>query len=164
MTRKVWSGPDPGGTHIIWHGPEPNAKWRARAIKEAEDMIKSDLACAEDLISHDVWDEHPDERPRIMMWGEEGDTSFHAEFLPVEKGPNSECQKCGGSGFYHYDNNHATFCDECCNHEEGWWQLPEEGYGDSSGMWNCKRGCGKVVKEKPVEKRRMAPGKKEEGR
>lgn len=161
MTRKVWSGPDPQGTYISWHGPEPNAKWRARAIKEAEDMIKGDLACAEDLIFHDVWDKHPDERPRIVMWGENGDHAFHAEFLPEGKGPNSECHKCGGSGFYHYDNNHETFCEACCAHAEGWWQLDKENYGEDSGMWCCKRGCGTSVKEKPVEKCRTAPG--EEG-
>ena len=144
---------------IMWHGPEPNEEWRARAIKEGEDMIEGDLARAEDLIFHDVWDETPDERPRIVMWGEEGDVSFHAEFLP--KGTkNSECQKCGGSGHYHYDNNQATFCDECCTHDDGWWELSEEGYGEKG--FCCKRGCGTVVQEKPVEKCRTAPGEKED--
>ncbi len=145
---------------IIWHGPEPTDEWRARAIAEAKDMIEGDLARAEDLIFHDVWDKTPTERPRIVMWGEEGDESFHAEFLVVGS-VISECQKCGGSGYYHYDENHATFCDACCKHEQGWWQMPEEGYGDRAGHWCCRRGCGTVFKEKPVEKCRTAPGKEE---
>lgn len=63
--------------------------------------------------------------------------------------PDPNCPKCGGTRLYRYDENHATICDQCCPHERGWWQLPDEGYGDLSGLWCCKIGCGTVLAEQP---------------
>lgn len=54
------------------------------------------------------------------------------------------CQKCGGSGFYSYDHNHAKLCEDCCPCDEGWWLLRTH-YGESNGKYACKRGCGKSV-------------------
>lgn len=56
------------------------------------------------------------------------------------------CCRCGGDGWYAYDENHGKPCEVCCAHDVGWWQLPEEGYGDRGGMWAC-RACGEVRSE-----------------
>lgn len=67
---------------LVWHGPEPTDEWRDRVLKEVNELLEhGGLACASDLLFHDVWDDHPDERPRIIIWGEDGDSRFHVEFL-----------------------------------------------------------------------------------
>ena len=66
---------------FVWHGFPPTDEWRERAQVEAKQLLEGGLACASDLVFHDVWDNHPDERPRIIMWGRKGDSKFHVEYL-----------------------------------------------------------------------------------
>ena len=61
---------------------------------------------------------------------------------------NKPCPKCGGSGSYMYDHNHAKICEVCCPHDQGWWQLGEE-YHDV-GKWCCRRGCGFIRDDPPT--------------
>jgi len=58
------------------------------------------------------------------------------------------CKKCKGTGWYQYDDNHSTVCDECCKHNKGYWLLTKE-YGDA-GKWCCLAGCGKKLSEEDV--------------
>lgn len=58
------------------------------------------------------------------------------------------CKKCGGTGFYMYDENHRTVCDECCAHPDGWCKM-EKSYGNDNGKYACKKGCGKVINKLP---------------
>lgn len=53
------------------------------------------------------------------------------------------CQKCGGTGWYRYDHNHAMICPDCCPHDQGVVLLLEY-YGDHNGLWCCQRGCGQT--------------------
>lgn len=52
------------------------------------------------------------------------------------------CPKCQGTGWYAYDHNHSTVCEQCCSHSQGWFLLSEH-YMDA-GKWCCKAGCGTV--------------------
>ena len=54
-----------------------------------------------------------------------------------------ECVKCGGRGWYNYDENHGKPCEICCKHDKGWWELQEH-YGADNGKWACRAGCGKL--------------------
>jgi hypothetical protein len=54
------------------------------------------------------------------------------------------CPKCGGRRWYPYDANHGKPCEVCCQHDQGWWQLAGDGYGDDRGKWACKAGCGEM--------------------
>lgn len=68
---------------IVWHGPEPTQKWVDRAQKEIEELLSDGgLDRPSDLFFHDVWDDHPDERPRIFIYGEKDDDRFHVDYLP----------------------------------------------------------------------------------
>ena len=57
--------------------------------------------------------------------------------------PQDDCPKCHGSRWYQYDSNHSKPCEVCCKHDDGWWQLGE-GYGEATGLWCCRAGCGTV--------------------
>lgn len=52
-----------------------------------------------------------------------------------------KCTKCGGSGLWQYDENHAQPCPACCLHDKGVWLLVEH-YGPRNGEWCCLAGCG----------------------
>ncbi len=68
---------------IVWHGPEPTQEWRDRACSEIEELLgDGGLDRASDLMFHDVWDDHPDERPRIFIYGVKNDARFHVDYLP----------------------------------------------------------------------------------
>jgi len=69
------------GFDVVWHGPEPNAEWRHRAQKEIKELLGDGLDKPSDLMFHDVWDDHPDERPRIFIYGEKDDDRFHVDYL-----------------------------------------------------------------------------------
>ena len=60
------------------------------------------------------------------------------------------CKKCHGSGVYRYSCRRLAVCDECCKHNQGWWQL-EGAYGLDNGRWACKAGCGMIVDVPPLE-------------
>lgn len=64
----------------------------------------------------------------------------------------SECPKCGGSGHYAYDDNHAKICEVCCPHDQGWFELKEH-YGNRNGQMCCKRGCGFTRERTPHDER-----------
>lgn len=59
------------------------------------------------------------------------------------------CSKCGGTGWYKYGHNHATICNECCLHSQGWWELTEEyaGYREGEDNACCRDGCGTMRRE-----------------
>ena len=57
-----------------------------------------------------------------------------------------KCQVCNGSGIYCYDEIHATWCEKCCLHEDGYWLVTTEDHGkDFIGKWLCKK-CGCIRK------------------
>ncbi len=64
-----------------------------------------------------------------------------------------KCEKCNGTGLYMYDEIHATVCNACCTHPEGWWKL-EKHYGKDNGKYACKKGCGTVIDKPPKIKRK----------
>lgn len=51
------------------------------------------------------------------------------------------CWKCKGTKWFMYDENHATKCNECCLHNDGWFKLDKH-YGKDNGKMCCKTGCG----------------------
>lgn len=59
------------------------------------------------------------------------------------------CPKCYdpetglNRGSYMYDENHGTFCDLCCAHDQGWWLLGE--HHVRPGHWCCLAGCGHTI-------------------
>ena len=55
----------------------------------------------------------------------------------------AECPKCGGKGWYSYDDNHGKPCELCCPHDNGWFELREH-YGERNGKFACGAGCGEV--------------------
>ena len=58
------------------------------------------------------------------------------------------CPKCGGKGWYSYDDNHGRPCEACCPHDQGWWELSENHAGYIAGGDNqCCRGCGQLHRE-----------------
>lgn len=63
----------------------------------------------------------------------------------------NSCKKCNGTGWYAYDHNHGTICDECCPHDQGWWETTEHHVGYREGQDNrcCKRGCGTYRRDLP---------------
>lgn len=58
------------------------------------------------------------------------------------------CQKCYGTKWYSYDENHSKPCEVCCPHDKGWWLL-EEHYGEDNGKLCCTAGCG-MTKEPDI--------------
>lgn len=59
------------------------------------------------------------------------------------------CPKCNGTGWYNYDHNHSTVCNECCTHSEGWWEVTKHynGYIEGSDNRCCKNGCGTMKRD-----------------
>jgi len=60
------------------------------------------------------------------------------------------CEKCNGTGWYQYSTYgtpHSKPCEDCCKHDQGYWQLLEH-YGDKNGKWCCK-GCGHTLDKQP---------------
>jgi hypothetical protein len=59
------------------------------------------------------------------------------------------CQKCNGTGWYPYDENHHKACEACCDHAKGWWLLTEgfAGYIDGDDNRCCKAGCGTLARD-----------------
>ena len=57
-----------------------------------------------------------------------------------------KCDKCKDTGWYFYDQNHATVCDKCCDHDKGWLELSKEHHGnhyvDGADNGCCLNGCG----------------------
>ena len=64
------------------------------------------------------------------------------------KPDNFNCLKCEDTGWFAYDHNHSTVCDECCPHNQGWWILTEAHGKDRAGMECCNAGCG-YIKQLP---------------
>lgn len=60
------------------------------------------------------------------------------------------CKKCNDTRLYMYDENHVKPCEVCCTHPDGWWKL-EKHYAEDNGKYACKRGCGTIVNEPPVD-------------
>jgi len=62
-----------------------------------------------------------------------------------------KCKKCNGEGWYKYDHNHSTICNQCCTHDQGWWDLSKEHHGSSyiDGGDNgcCRNGCGTMRRD-----------------
>lgn len=64
---------------LTWHGtPRPDLEGRIRQDIAAE---LEDLAVPEDLCFHNIWLEDDPQGPTVLVWGEEGDASFHVEFI-----------------------------------------------------------------------------------
>ena len=61
---------------------------------------------------------------------------------PMLAGRNLPCMKCGGRGWYQYDDIHSKPCEDCCTHSQGVWALGE--YHSRPGYWCCREGCGKT--------------------
>jgi hypothetical protein len=65
------------------------------------------------------------------------------------------CKKCNGEGWYFYDHNHSTICDQCCTHDKGWWDLTKELHGslyiDGGDNGCCLNGCGTMRRDTPDE-------------
>lgn len=61
------------------------------------------------------------------------------------------CPKCNDTGWYPYDHNHSSICDQCCSHDEGYFELIEH-YGEKNGMWCCINGCGHLLTKEAYEK------------
>ena len=57
-----------------------------------------------------------------------------------------DCKKCNGTKSYMYDEIHGTVCDECCAHDQGWFELCD-GHGTLAGELCCKAGCGHVLEK-----------------
>ena len=59
------------------------------------------------------------------------------------------CPKCNDTGWVQYDHNHASKCDACCKHEDGWFELTEHYAGYVKGADNrcCKAGCGTMFRD-----------------
>lgn len=71
---------------------------------------------------------------------------------PMSEQKEHECQKCHGTRWYAYDENHSKICEFCCPHDQGVWKL-EKYYGDHNGMYCCVAGCGTIWKtpeDRPV--------------
>lgn len=71
-------------------------------------------------------------------------TRFRGVLSFIQLVQTASCWKCSGARWYAYDEYHGKPCEVCCPHDQGWWQLPAEGYGDRGGMWACRAGCGEV--------------------
>ena len=61
-----------------------------------------------------------------------------------------KCKKCHDTGWYGYGDNHATVCDKCCKHDQGFWFLTEHYY--MAGNWCCLAGCGYTLPFNPDAK------------
>ena len=61
--------------------------------------------------------------------------------IPVEAMMAEPCWRCGGRGWYSYDENHGTICEVCCPHDQGWFPCAE-GQGNGLGWEACRKGCG----------------------
>jgi hypothetical protein len=59
------------------------------------------------------------------------------------------CSLCGGDGHYMYDENHGKICEQCCTHDQGWWELTEYHAGFVEGEDNrcCRAGCGMLYRD-----------------
>ena len=59
------------------------------------------------------------------------------------------CERCKGTGWYMYDNNHSTVCSDCCPHNQGWWILTKDYQGYKEGKDNacCSCGCGTMRRD-----------------
>lgn len=57
------------------------------------------------------------------------------------------CDKCNGKEWYMYDENHATRCEVCCDHSQGYFQLTENHGAVNAGKWCCRKGCGRILKD-----------------
>ena len=66
---------------LVWRGPKSTKEWIDRACKEAQELLDNSLATPADPIFHDVWDKHPDERPRIFMYGKKHSGYFLVKYL-----------------------------------------------------------------------------------
>lgn len=55
-----------------------------------------------------------------------------------------DCSRCKGVGSYQYDDIHSKPCEQCCEHNNGWWELKEH-YGEDNGKLCCLSGCGFVL-------------------
>lgn len=70
----------------------------------------------------------------------------------------AHCPRCGGKGWYMYDENHGKPCEGCCQHAKGWFNLTIHHAGYIKGGDNgcCKAGCGSLRRErckmKPLSK------------
>ena len=63
-----------------------------------------------------------------------------------------KCNKCSGTGWYAYDENHSQVCDACCKHDKGWWALTPSYMGYFRGAMCCKAGCGKVITQREYKR------------
>ena len=65
------------------------------------------------------------------------------------------CPKCNGTMWYKYDHNHSTICNECCKHDQGWWELSKKHhaskYIDGADNYCCKAGCGTMRRDLPKD-------------
>jgi len=68
---------------------------------------------------------------------------------PVGDLSASACSLCGGKGHYMYDENHGKPCEQCCPHDQGWWNLTEHHAGFVEGGDNrcCRAGCGMLYRD-----------------
>lgn len=59
------------------------------------------------------------------------------------------CEKCGGLGWYKYDDHHGKPCEICCKHDQGCFELIEgySGYIEGHEDNMCCRMCGKLHRE-----------------
>jgi len=64
----------------------------------------------------------------------------------LEKSRRLNCDACSNTGVVSYDENHSTWCKKCCRHEDGYWKVTTEHFGEHvMGEWLCKK-CGWIRK------------------
>lgn len=65
------------------------------------------------------------------------------------------CDVCNSTGTVLVDPGDAgkeqawvTFCQDCCNHDEGFWQITTRHSEKDAGKWACNR-CGMLEDKRP---------------
>ena len=76
---------------------------------------------------------------------------YYKEMKTTDTPRTDACQKCNGTGWYKYDHDHSTICNQCCLHNKGWWNLTKEFHGshyiDGEDNACCKAGCGTMRRD-----------------
>lgn len=75
---------------VEWHGDRPAADVVRQTEGEIQELLDDGLKGAESLMMHTVILDKPLEGPVVLVWGVEGDTRFHAEYVenPDWSGPS----------------------------------------------------------------------------
>lgn len=64
----------------------------------------------------------------------------------MEKSRGLRCDACNDTRVHAYDEHHMTWCKKCCTHEDGYYLVNTDHFGEHLiGQWLCKK-CGWVRK------------------